>query len=160
MLLSLLTWKMDTAIDIDWLLSPFFFSEAPEKGRGKKIQFGSLYQAPCMFQEMRWRSYNMSVTWCKREDKPWEELLSDPWTHTHTKVCSYSNVMHYKEPLGIIRSIIPPFFFLPSICAALIQSMSECLWRIGQEKSGASCGLASNQKDKKRSSLFHRKIFF
>jgi hypothetical protein len=27
---------MDTAIDIDWLLSPFFFSKAPEKGRGKK----------------------------------------------------------------------------------------------------------------------------
>jgi hypothetical protein len=62
--------------------------------------------------------------------------------------------MHYKEPLGIIRSIIPPFFLLlASICAALIQSMSECLWRIGQEKSGASCGLASNQKRQKEELL-------
>lgn len=145
-------------------LAPLSFFLSPRllrKGRGKKHN-----SAPYIKLLVCFRKWDGDPTTCRWPDVKERTNLgrsSYPTPgHTHTKVCSYSNVMHYKEPLGIIRSIIPSFFFflLYARPAALIQSMSECLWRIGQEKSGASCGLASNQKRQKRSSLFHRKIFF
>ncbi len=96
-------------------LAPLSFFLSPRllrKGRGKKHN-----SAPYIKLLVCFRKWDGDPTTCRWPDVKERTNLgrssypTPGHTHTHTqKSAPTPNVMHYKEPLGIIRSIIPPFF--------------------------------------------------
>lgn len=142
----------------------FLFQGSWANGEKKTQNATCLYEAPCMFQEMRWRSYSMSVTWCKKIRKKKENLgvllLLATVDTQKSLLLLRCYVTIIKKPLGIIRSIILLLlvFFFFYMRRSLIESMSECLRRIDgatrERKWSVVCGLASTEERSDRLLVF------